>query len=46
VWFGAALLTATALLAPAAALLPLIATAWLTAGALVLEAHRTAESTP
>jgi hypothetical protein len=46
VWFGAALLTATSLLAPAAALLPLIATAWLTAGALVLEAHRTAESTP
>jgi hypothetical protein len=35
--FGAALLTATALAAPAAAVLPLVGAAWLTAGALALE---------
>jgi hypothetical protein len=35
--FGGALLAATALVAPAAALLPLVAAAWLTAGALALE---------
>ena len=35
--FGAALLAATALVAPAAAVLPLIAAAWLTAGTLALE---------
>jgi hypothetical protein len=35
--FGAALLAATALLAPAAAFLPLVAAAWLTAVALALE---------
>jgi hypothetical protein len=35
--FGAALLAATALAAPAAAVLPLIAAAWLTAAALALE---------
>jgi len=37
-FFGAGLLAATALTAPAAALLPLAAAAWLTAGALALEA--------
>ncbi|MFL5955590.1 MAG: serine/threonine-protein kinase [Gaiellaceae bacterium] len=36
--FGAALLGATALTAPAAAIVPLIAAAWLTAGTLALEA--------
>jgi len=36
-FFGAALLAATALTAPAAALLPLAVAAWLTAGALALE---------
>jgi eukaryotic-like serine/threonine-protein kinase len=35
--FGAALLAATALAAPAAAILPLIAAAWLTAGTLAFE---------
>jgi hypothetical protein len=35
--FGAALLAATALLAPAAAILPLIAAAWLTATVLAFE---------
>ncbi|MBA3844873.1 MAG: hypothetical protein H0X39_20045, partial [Actinobacteria bacterium] len=35
--FGAVLLAATALLAPAASLLPLILAAWLTATALALE---------
>jgi hypothetical protein len=35
--FGAALLAATALAAPAAAVLPLVAAAWLTAAALALE---------
>jgi hypothetical protein len=35
--FGAALLAATALAAPAAAVLPLVATAWLTAAVLALE---------
>jgi hypothetical protein len=35
--FGAAFLAATALAAPAAAVLPLVAAAWLTAGALALE---------
>jgi hypothetical protein len=34
--FGAALLTTTALTAPAAAIVPLILAAWLTAGALAL----------
>jgi hypothetical protein len=37
VWFGGALLAATALLAPAAAVLPLVVAAWLTTGALALE---------
>jgi hypothetical protein len=37
--FGAALLGATALTAPAAAVLPLIAAAWLTAGTLALQAR-------
>jgi hypothetical protein len=41
VWFGAALLAATALLAPAAAVLPLVVAAWLTAGALALEPQAT-----
>jgi hypothetical protein len=36
VFFGGALLAATAIVAPAAALVPLIAAAWLTAGALAL----------
>ena len=36
--FGAALLAGTALTAPAAAVLPLIAAAWLTAGTLALQA--------
>jgi hypothetical protein len=36
--FGAALLAGTALAAPAAAVLPLIAAAWLTAGTLALQA--------
>ena len=36
VFFGGALLAATAIVAPAAALLPLIAAAWVTAGALAL----------
>jgi hypothetical protein len=36
--FGAAFLAATALTAPATAVVPLIAAAWLTAGALALEA--------
>ncbi|HVU78487.1 MAG TPA: hypothetical protein VHC67_12950, partial [Gaiellaceae bacterium] len=35
--FGAALLAATALAAPASALLPLVLVAWATAGALALE---------
>jgi hypothetical protein len=35
--FGAALLAATALAAPAAAVLPLIAAAWVTAAALAFE---------
>ena len=35
--FGAAFLAATALAAPAAAVLPLVAAAWLTAAALALE---------
>jgi eukaryotic-like serine/threonine-protein kinase len=35
--FGAGLLTATALAAPAVAVLPLVGAAWLTAGALALE---------
>jgi eukaryotic-like serine/threonine-protein kinase len=38
--FGAALLTATALVAPATAFLPLAVTAWITAGILVLEQMR------
>jgi hypothetical protein len=37
VLFGAAFLGATALIAPAAAVLPLVAAAWLTAAALALE---------
>ena len=37
VWFGAALLAGTALFAPAAAVLPFVVVAWLTAGALALE---------
>jgi hypothetical protein len=37
--FGAALLAGTALTAPAAAVLPLIAAAWLTAGTLALQAR-------
>ncbi len=37
VLFGGALLAATALVAPAAALLPLIAAAWLTAGTLAVQ---------
>jgi hypothetical protein len=37
--FGAALLAGTALTAPAAAVLPLVAAAWLTAGALALQAR-------
>jgi len=37
--FGAALLAATALTAPAAAVLPLIATAWLIAGVLAIESR-------
>jgi hypothetical protein len=36
-FFGAALLAATALTAPAAALLPLVAAAWVTAGALAVQ---------
>jgi hypothetical protein len=35
--FGAALLACTAFIAPAAAVLPLVAAAWLTATALALE---------
>jgi hypothetical protein len=35
--FGAVLLTATALAAPAAVVLPLVASAWLTAAVLALE---------
>jgi hypothetical protein len=35
--YGAALLAATALLAPAAAILPLIMASWLTAAALAFE---------
>jgi hypothetical protein len=37
--FGAALLAGTALAAPAAAVLPLVGAAWLTAGALALESQ-------
>jgi serine/threonine-protein kinase len=37
VWFGGALLAATALAAPRAALVPFVIAAWLVAGALVLE---------
>jgi hypothetical protein len=37
VWFGGALLAATALVAPAAAIVPLVITSWLVAGALILE---------
>jgi hypothetical protein len=37
--FGAALLAGTALTAPAAAILPLVAAAWLTAGALAVQAN-------
>jgi hypothetical protein len=37
VGFGGALLAATALLAPAAAVLPFVVTSWLVAGALILE---------
>jgi hypothetical protein len=36
-FFGAAMLAATALVAPAAALLPLVGAAWLTAAALALQ---------
>ncbi len=35
-WYGAALLAATALIAPSAALVPLVAAAWVTAAALAL----------
>jgi hypothetical protein len=35
--YGGAFLAATALTAPAASILPLVAAAWLTAGALALE---------